>query len=297
MEKLVITKKEGITLWKVACEGIAPNTVVSLENGVMLLVTVDGQRYVCSKSSFTVNSLVNPGKNTKFLGGKKPYADCEIYAVDISSNFKSEWGVAGQYALNSYDEEFGVEAKAVAFGEYSYVVRDFFAFASVFSSKKATEISREDVREYFRSETVSVVVPYLSSKVGGGLKAAQTRLQEYSEDLQYHLNSHFGKNGIEVASFGIVSLDFEPAHKANREALKNAKVGVAIRSVVNEGRRDDISVEKEASEIDIGIINALNGNGTRSAKEARKIKCSRCGEENDGSSNYCYKCGESFGKK
>jgi len=304
MENLVVNKREEIACWKVDCEGICPNTEISLESGLTLLVKVEGAEKISAKSNFTIHSLLNPGKTTKLFGGKKPYSKCEIYAVDISSSFASEWGIAGDHALSCRDDEFDVDAKAVAFGEYSYTVKNYFAFLSCFPLSTKKEITRADVREYLRSETVSVVAPYLSSRVGAGVAAVQSRLFEFSEDIRFHLNEHFGRKGIEVVSFGITRFDYSPAHQANREALKNAKMGVKIKGVENVGRRDDLTVTREEADIAIDIINAQNGiaknkksGGSDDKKPSeKKIYCSRCGEANSESSRFCSKCGEKLHK-
>ena len=295
MEKLIIKKREEIALWKVNAEAVCPNTEIELDDGIVMLVKVEGQRKVCSKTSFTVNSLLNPGKSTKLFGGKKPYSDCELFAVDVSSDFESEWGVAGENAMRCFDTEFEVDAKAVAFGMYKYKIQDYFEFASCFSLGEREEISRADVREYLRSECVGVVQPYLASKIAGGLRAAQASMAGFVEDVKFRLNKSLERKGVEIVAFTIKNLDYEPAHLQNREALKQAKIGVTIKGVVNDGRRDDISVDKAASEVDIGYINALNGNGGEAASSP-KVFCSRCGEANDAKDNFCHKCGEKLHK-
>lgn len=296
MEKLVIKKRDKIALWKVNAEQVCPNTVIELEDGIVLLVKVNGQRKVCTKPSFTVNGLLNPGKESKLFGGKKPYGDCELFAVDVSSDFESEWGVAGENAMRCYDEEFDVDAKAVAVGMYKYKIQDYFEFAACFSLGEREEISRTDVREYLRSECVGVVQPYLASKIAAGLRAAQAAMSSFVEDVKFRLNKSFERKGIEIVAFTIKNLDYEPAHLANREALKKAKIGVTIKGVVNDGRRDDISVDKAASEVDIGYINAINGNPNSGEKASAKVYCSRCGEANDSKDNFCHKCGEKLHK-
>ena len=301
MEKLTVKKRENIACWKVDCEGVYPNTVISLDAGVTLLVKEGTKSVVCSKSGVTIFSLLNLGKKKKLIGGKTPYKDCEIYAVDTSSDFKCEWGLAGGKALSCKDPEFDVDAKAIARGTYQHHIRDYFKFLSCFSFENKSEVTRENARDYFRTETESVVGPYLAPKVAAGVASAQANMGTFSSDIKYMLNRHLANKGVEVTAFAIDAIDYEPAHKANRDALNKAKIGVTIKGVVNDGRRDDISVDKEASEIDIGIINALKGNGGAPAakgndKPAKKITCSRCSTENDASVNYCSRCGEKLHK-
>lgn len=302
MERLVVKKRDNIACWKVDAEGVYPNTVIELASGVTLLIKAEGKSVVCAKSGITLVSLLTPGKKSKLIGGKTPYDHCEIYAVDTTSDFRCEWGLAAGKALNCKDPEFNVEAKAIARGTYQHHIKDYFKFISCFSFDNKTDITRENVRDYFRTEAENVVAPYLGPKVAAGVEVAQVNMGSYTEDIKYILNRNLANKGVEVVSFAIDAIDYEPAHKVHREALKKAKIGVAIKGVINDGRRDDISVEKDASEIDIGIINALNGNGGNNGsskseeKPSKKVTCSRCGEENDAKDNYCAKCGEKLHK-
>ena len=301
MEKLIVKKRDNIACWKVDCDGVYPNTVLNLADGITLVIKQGGKTVVCAKSNVTLCSLFIPGKKSLFFGGKKPYDGCEVYAIDTTSDFKSEWGLAGGNAIKCKDPDFDVDANAIARGSYHYTIKDYFAFISAFSFDKQSSYTRENVRDYFRDRTVNVVAPFLSSKVSQGVDYANSHKSEYVEEISYLLNRDLAASGLQVATFGIDTIDYEPAHLVHRETLKKAKIGVTIKGVVNDGRRDDISVDKEASEIDIGLINALKGNGgapsnKNSEKPAKKITCSRCGTENDASVNYCSRCGEKLHK-
>ncbi len=303
MEKITIKKRTNIACWKVPCDGACPNTVIESDDGLTLIVYVENDRKITSKHSVTLNSLVNPGKQNKLIGGWKPYTSCEIYAIDMGTEFKSEWGFAGPAAINCFDPDLEVEAKAVCFGEYCYVIDDFFSFIRALPMGDKDEFSKNDVREFLRSITAGTARGYVSAKIAGkDLNACQAHVGEYAEDIKYELNKQFDSKGVTVNSFTI-NLDYEPSHKVAREALKGAKVDVKIKGIVNEGRRDDISVAKAASEVDIGIIKAVKGGDSskssdhhKEEKNKGKIFCSRCGEPNNTDSNYCKKCGEKLKK-
>lgn len=301
MEKLVVKKRSNqeIACWKVETEGICPNTVVESDAGLTLLVNVEGMNKVSAKRSFIMNSIVNPGKNAKLIGGKKPYTDCEIFAIDMSTEFVSEWGLGGAHAIPCFDAEFDVDAKAVCFGEFSYKIDDYFSFVRALPIGEKGEITRADVREYLRAETTNVVKGYITGKLAGrDIRECQAKLGNYSEEIKSILNDHFQTKGMTVQTFGMTKLDYEPAHLAHREDLKKAKIDVTIKGVVNEGRRDDISVERERSQIDIDLIRAQRGAApsTEDKKPQQKVFCSRCGEANAASDNYCCRCGEKLHK-
>ena len=215
----------------------------------------------------------------------------------MATEFKSEWGLAGPGAIPCFDGEFEVDAKAVCFGEFFYKIDDLFAFTKSLPLGEKNEISRDDVREFFRAQTAGVARSYLASKLAGrDLKECQAKLSAYSEEIMEQLNKSLESRGVTVYTFIVSNLDYEPAHKLNREKLKEAKIGVVIKGVENEGRRDDLSVDKEKSEIEIGYIKAKSGEDTADAVKSAKVTCPRCGEENDAGTNYCRKCGEKLSK-
>lgn len=302
MEKLIVKKRDGIVCWKVNTDGAYPNTVIELDRGLSLIIRVGTDSTVCSKSGVSIFSLLTLGKKSKLFGGKKPYDNCEIYAVDTSSDFQCEWALAGGKAMHCKDPEFDVEAKAIARGTFQHRIQDYFKFLSNFSFESRVDVTREDTREFFRNEVTNVASAYLAPKLmEKGVEGTQAHIGSYVEDLRYILNRRLAECGTTVLSLGIDAIEYEPGHMIHREELKRAKIGVTIKGVVNEGRRDDISVDKEASEIDIGLINAMNGNGGGKEKkpggEAKaKILCTRCGEPNNAGANYCIRCGEKLGK-
>ena len=306
MEKLKITRKNGVALFKVPCDGICPNTVVDTDRGLFLLINAEGQRKTSAKSSFTVHSLLNPGKTTKLIGGKKPYSDCEIIAVDFESDFACQWGLGGPTALNCFDFEFKVDAKASAFGEYDFKIDDIFAFVSNFSLSEKPEITPADVREHFRTQAIGVIQSYLASKVmGRDMRECQSKVGDYANEICENLNDKFKRQGVEIKGLVISKLEYDPAHMAQRERLKEARIQNTINSVQNDGKRDDISVSDAQATVDIRYIDALNGNnGNRSSngnnsanKPEKTVKCPRCGEMNYSGANYCAKCGEALNKK
>ena len=130
MKKIEIRKnaQEEVVCWKVECAGATPNTELVIEEGIVVIVKVDGESKYTSKSKATIYSLFTPGKTTKLFGGNKAYDSCEIIAIDVDTKFDSEWGLAGPNAIQCKDAEIGIRAKAVAFGHFYYNIEDFFTF-------------------------------------------------------------------------------------------------------------------------------------------------------------------------
>lgn len=287
MEKLIIRKRKEVACFKVMADAVCPNTEIEIDDGLVLVIRVEGEEKMSAKRSFVMNSLINPGKAAKLFGGKKPYSSCEIYAIDTLTEFNSEWGFGGPTAIPCYDADFEVEAKAVCFGEFTYRIDDYFAFVRALPLDEKDEFSRADVREYFRNITVNVVRPYLVGKLAGkNLPDAQSEIQKYSDSIKDRLNDEFDLKGITVNNFAISRLEYENSHIANREALRNAKIDVKIKGVVNEGKRDDISVNRAENE----------ANAIGSGAQAASVRCPRCGEMNSASANYCTRCSEPLRK-
>ncbi|NCA92881.1 zinc-ribbon domain-containing protein [bacterium] len=304
--KLEIKKRssEEIVCWHVEGEEITPNTVLESGAGITLLVKAEGKTKVCMKNSTTVYALFNPGKETKLLGGNKPYGDCQIYAIDQTSEFCAEWGLAGADAIPCTDSEYGVDCTAVAFGKYFYKIDNFYNFTNALSCENSGKITRDDVREFLRAETSGVIKGYLSGELAAkGVKACHASISRYAEELTEEINRKLENKGITVYSFVILQLDYDARYKAQRGAINDTKMFVNLKKTANDGSRDDIEVEAlKASNVVIPVVRAINDveknkklDGNVNTDEGF-VFCSRCGEKNSKKSNYCQKCGEKLHK-
>lgn len=253
-----------------------------------------------------VNSLMNPGKGNKLFGGNKPYDNVEIYAVDQSSEFFAEWGLAGNMAIPAYDHENDVHCNVVAFGEYFYKIENFVNFIGSFPFNDDGIITRDDIREFLRAETAGVVKSFFTSKLNQfGLRACQSRLEEYAEDIKDTINKKLDAKGMTVYNFVVLKLSYDPKHEAVIGAIDHAKLDVKVKQITNVGHRDDISVARDAADIDIALIKAhgdanrpqvpAQSGSSRAIEGGHTIVCPRCGEKNT-NSNYCCKCGEKLVK-
>jgi len=296
---------EEVACWKVEVDAVTPNTVIAAETGVTAVLKINGQMRLVLGTTAVVNSLMNPGKGAKLLGGNKPYDKVEIYAIDQTSDFFAEWGLAGNMAIPAYDKENDVHCNVVAFGEYYYRIENFLNFISSFSFNSAGEITRDDVRELLRAETAGVVKSFFTSKLNQfGLRACQSRLGEYAEDIKEAINAKLEKKGLTVYNFVVLKLSYDPKHEAAIKALDDLKLGVKGKKIVNVGNRDDIDVAKAAADIDLAFIKA-KGEANRAqvgAPEkpreitASSVVCPRCKERNPEGTNYCSRCGEKLSK-
>ncbi len=299
MSNLEVKKRtsEDVVCRKVPAE-LTPNTLVTADSGLTLFVDVDGQHKVTMKTSFTVYELLNPGKKNKLIGGNKEYKDAVIYALDQSSEFDAEWALAGPYAIPCHDDELDVDCNAVAFGRYYYRVESFFDFLNAFG--KNEEITRDDIRELLRGETTGIINAVLGAGVSQyGVKACRDHLGEYADELKEKINKRLISKGLTVYNLVIEKLDYDMRHREIRTGIGELKVDVKAKKIRNEGERDDIKTRaEEANTVLIPIMNAANGinekqQAAKREERARREKyCPRCGEANDISANYCYKCGE-----
>ena len=296
MKTLEIKKRnsEEVACWVVDAKGTAPNTVIDNPERVTLVVRIGGSSKITAAASFTPNGLYNPGKNTKLFGGTKPYDDIEVIAIDQSSEFFAEWGVAGPDALPFYDVDNGVDCKAVAFGKYYYKVVDFHAFLATFSFDAKGEISRSNVREYLRTATAEVIRSYLSSAIANkDMRVCQSQITEYCEDIKENVNKVLASKGIEVYNFAINKLSYDLEHERKRGAIDNARMDVNIHKVANEGKKDDISVQDAAADVQVKLINAQGqaAGGAAVNGAVGTVFCPRCGTKNE-NARFCKSCGE-----
>lgn len=301
MKALEIKKRnsEEVACWTVDATGVAPNTLVDNAERVTLILKVDGVSKITAASSFTPNGLYNPGKNTKLFGGTKPYENIEIIAIDQSSEFFAEWGVAGPDAIPFFDVDNGVDCKVVSFGKYYYKIVDFHAFVSTFAFDAKGEISRSNVREYLRTETAGIIKSYLTSAIANkDLRECQGQIADYCEDIKQAVNKRIECKGIEIYNFTISKLSYDLEHERKRSAIDNARMEVNINRVTNEGKKDDISVQDAAADVQVKLIDAHGrANAQGQAKvdvaqnEAIPVFCPRCGTKNE-NARFCKSCGE-----
>ena len=288
-----VDRRNGIICWKVDCNGAAPNTVLSLEEGIVAFVKLKGESKYTSKSKSTIYSLFKPGKSTKLIGGSKAYEECEIIAVDTETKFDSEWGLGGPTAIPCKDKEIGIRAKAAAFGNFYYTIEDYFGFVKSLKFGDSNQITREAIREELRASCVGVVRSFLTEKLANKtLEECQANINKYCVEIKKLLDKALIARGLSVCDFTIGDLHYAPNHEARLDKVDGARFENVLGKIKNEGRRDDISIEKEESEIDIGIINALKGN----PKTVTKTPCPRCKELNENTAGYCSKCGEKLQK-
>ena len=297
MDNRIVIKKrssEGVVCWRVKANEVTPNTVIVPDKGITVLVTIDGITQPMDRE-YVVYSLFNPGKGKKMFGGNKPYSSCEIYAIDRSSEFQSEWGLGGPNAIPCRDMEMGVDCTAVCFGSYRYKIENFVNFKNAIPLDKNGAVTRDAIREFLRTETTDVIRAYLSSKIAGkNLPDCAKYFGAFQEDLKEEINRRLDSKGLTVYSFGIERLTYSPEHMAAVNAANKAKETNFVNHIVNKGVSEDIDLDaKRVSNIIVPLKNAENGDAkdVQSKKENGR-HCPRCYTENPADALYCSKCGE-----
>ena len=292
MEKLIIKKRKEIAAWKVDASEVCPNTLLVVDEGLVVFVKVDGEFKYTSKSGITVHSLFNPTKSTKLFGGKKPYTECEVTVIDTETSFNSEWGFGGPNAITCKDKEVGIRAKVRAFGTFTYKIEDYFGFARSLNFEEKDTVSREELRDELRSGCVTVVRAVLASKLANETPdECQSHMVAYREEIRKALDKALVSRGLAVNDFEIGSLQYSSEHEAKLDAIDDAKFDNVLGAIKNEGRRDDLTVKKQEADIDISLINANKGSADASDANNAKIYCQRCGEANVATARFCSKCG------
>ncbi len=251
---------EELACWRVeVSEELTPNTTIDNSANLTLLVKLNGASYFCGKPSFTLYSLEAPGKKTKLIGGNKPYKTAEIIAIDQSSEFSAEWGIAGPNAIPSHDIENDVDCKVVAFGQYFYKIENYYSFFGTLPFDSRGRISRDSIREFLRGETTGIIKSYLATVLAGmDLRDCQSRLTAYNDDIKREINKHLEVKGLTVYNFVIDRLSYDNHHGGIRSAMDEAKMGVKYQKILNEGKKavnegklDDLSVREAEIKLDI----------------------------------------------
>ena len=311
MTKIEIKKRksEEVVCWRVDATGAMPNTVIETDGNITVLIRVDGEMRVQMGGTATIYSHFAPGKKNKLIGGKKPYEKIEIYALDQTSEFLAEWGLAGDTALPCHDRELDVDCNAVAFGTYAYRVENFVNFINASAASEREEITRDDLREMLRAEVAAVAKSCLTQKLAiGDIRACSMHLAEFADEIQEAVNQRMDAKGLTVYNFVIEKLDYDAQHKQVKGVFTGAELDVKLGRIRNEGARDALDVEGIATEIGNTRIRAIKGTdavaagartdaalprGERGGQlpPATTRICPRCGEKNT-DSNYCKKCGE-----
>ena len=298
MNTIEINKRssEEVACWKVEPAQLTPNTTITVQKGVTAVIKVNGTTKLLTGGSALANSLLNPGKGAKMFGGNKPYESVEIYAIDQSTEFFAEWGLAGNMAIPCYDADNDVHATAVAFGEYRYRIDNFVSFIGSMAFDKDNVITRSEIREFLRATAAGVIKSNLSAALAAGsVRDCQANVGEIAKDIKDAINKALDAKGLTVYDFVILKVSYDKDHEANISKIDKTKIDVKIKKIENDGKLDDAKVSQANADVSIGLINALNNGKDKKDDDKITIYCSRCGHKNEGG-NYCAKCGQKLVK-
>lgn len=304
-----IRKRANIACWKRTLTDACPNTVIELDKGLTALVKIDGVSKVLTTERTVLNGLLHPGKGAKLIGGNKPYARCEIFVFDQSTEFQAEWGLAGSNALACRDFDFGktradgskegIDCKAVATGSFYYKIEDFLGFANTVDLDDKGEISRDRIREELRAEVCAVAKTCLESYLtSAGLEECRGALLKIADEIKRKVIQILVQKGINVYNFVIEQLDYAPEHRVNRDRRTDIIVETSLSEIENQGKRDDIGVEAlRAQNVTIPIMEAeahkiaAEHGVLADAKKPEPKFCPQCGGKVWESNNFCQHCG------
>jgi len=272
---------------------LTPNTEITVaDGGVTVFVTVNGVTRALTAGSATVYSLFNSDKDKKLFGGNKAYGSSEVFAVDRAHEFVAQWGFGKAEAVPCKNAELGVDCAAVVTGKYTYTIKDCIGFKNAIGLKSGALYSGE-LREILREKTSGSLRAYFAKTLGAcEFKKCKTRIGEFCEELKQVLNGCLDNYGIEVDSVEIESMEsFIMEYGDRRDEITEKTIDNAVNKLVNDGRKDDISVDAmKASKVDIPLIYANNAG----KKSGKTFNCPKCGQALEQGSNYCVRCGEKF---
>ena len=294
-------KGDEIVSWQVDTANVTPNTILVPDKGIMLLVKADGVSKTKSGNPITMFGLFHPGKNTKLIGGNKPYEKCEIVAIDQNKEFSAEWGLGGDDAIKCNDPLLGVPSELVAFGKYYYKIESYYDFVNAFAVENGV-LTRARVREILRDKTSNLFKGLLATELVGGIEQAYANLNNINKHLTKELNKLLNSMGLTVENVMVQRIDFSPEFKLIHTEFNYTIIDNKLKSIRNEGKRDDISVDARfVEDVAVPLINAQNGEVSQPRQERTDrddrdnknefVYCSKCGAKLRVDDKFCKKCG------
>lgn len=287
---------DSVVCWKISGENLTPNTeLVVKDDGLTLLVTVNGETRVMTGGKKTIHAIFNVGKTKKAIGGNKPYDDCEILVIDQSSTFKSEWGFGQDSPVPCLDDATGAHCGAIITGHFFYKIENFFAFRSAIPG--VSELTCAGLRDILREHVSGVIKAGLAKEFAArSFDDCNSNRVSYYKAITKSVNAALETMGIVIYNFDIETMrSVLLKHNDRRDAITDAIVEKKITEVQNASMRDDISVaERYVKDVEIPVIRAKNGSEKHSDEEKKTFNCPKCGEKLAEGVNYCHRCGEKF---
>ena len=174
--------------------------------------------------TFTIKTsnipLLNNVINLPF-GSESPFK-AEVWFVNLTSKLDMKWGTLTPIQLE--DPKYGIIIPVRAFGQYGLKVYNPELFLKKLIGNKSS-FSVDKVDSYFKGILLSQLSMAIAKKMvldNISILDINTHLMDMSDYCNEAINKHFGKYGLELSEFSIVSINI-PQDDPSLIKLKEAK--------------------------------------------------------------------------
>lgn len=164
--------------------------------------------------------LLNKVINLPF-GSESPFK-AEVWFINLTSKLDMKWGTPTPIQLE--DPKYSIIIPVRAFGQYGLKVSDPELFLKTLIGNMSS-FSADKVDSYFKGKLLSQLNVAIANKMvqdNISILDIHTHLMEMSEYCNEAINKHFGRYGLELQEFSIVSINI-PQDDPSLIKLKEAK--------------------------------------------------------------------------
>ena len=272
-----ITSANENPIWSVPVQGIeSSKVIVRVGNGCQAILYADGHPKVlnCGPSTFAWRKDLK-GKAVNLIG------------INLEKKFTIRMGAGG---VPYRDWETGETVEVGVRGECDINILDARAIINLFGGG-VEKISIDDVR----SSVLAKMQEFLKTKlskvlIGCGYTEINSRLDEFSGELQKAFREEFSKDGLNITRCSIVDIVFPADYKERRQAVLQTKA--EAKEQKKQRDKDQELLEKLFEQSHREKPDQKEGHPARGkAGDAAPVYCPRCGGENPPGNRFCTSCG------
>lgn len=196
---------------------VYPSQVAFFVKGGKIFDEFEAGTYTLQTSNIP---LLNKIINLPF-GSKSPFK-AEVWFINLTSKLDLKWGTPTPIQLE--DPKYNIIIPVRAYGQYGLRVSDPKLFLKSLIGNMSA-FSAEKVDAYFKGKLLSQLSAAVANKMANdniSILEINTHLMEMSEYCNETINKFFGKYGLELQEFSIISINV-PQEDPSLIKLKEAK--------------------------------------------------------------------------
>ncbi len=277
---------------KTGTQVVTEEGTVTVKEGDVVAIDVEGNPYVMPKSKFVARSVAGDSIESKIAYDKMKYETTEKDALTEKMGFEVDFARADEAKseLHSLEEKFyqldfngrdtgWIEAQIKKAPEYSSKLVEIY--------KQSGTITQKDIETHFNSTLAEQTSASSKEDIGIAYKKALKNLRDYAADTQMAndiinaVNKYFKKNG---KSEYIVSGKATPSNIAKHHVEKVLGFDIANDKVLEamdtlDSNIDSSSIIKEASNVASELVKLYKANGNKITPEQYAKFCHKMDKE------------------